>query len=289
MVLLHILDGQIQRQTSRRGQAAYELYILMVDTSLESGESLAERFNDISQTFPCHTFSLVSLSEVFELDSSIFEDLSDLGARKLETPEACLSGLLSYTTTSSSRQDVLQLLLTRLIVGVAKLNICDGILWGHSSSRLAAKALSNVAKGRGGDLPFEITDGTSSWGVSFYHPLRDLFKSELVNFANEVADPALKLVVHDLAPAAAPSSVRGTSIDDLLSNYINTQGEKYPSIMANVVRTAGKLQTTSFAPTETVSRCSICAMPELAANGETLDPSICFACQRLKLETRLTS
>jgi cytoplasmic tRNA 2-thiolation protein 2 len=287
VVLLHILGRQIQRQIAKRGQIAYELHVLMVDTSAPEPSGRASGvFNDLKQNFHSHSFSSKPLSEIFELDSTIFEDLSDLGARKLETPQASLDALLSRTTTASSRTDVLQLLLTRLIVAVAKTNICDAVLWGHSDSRLAAIALSNVAKGRGGYLPFEIADGPTPWGVTFYYPLRDLFKSELVTYANVLPDAFPKLLVFDAVPAAAPPSIRATSIDDLLSNYINAQGEKYPSIMANVVRTAGKLQSTFSPTTQASSMCSICVMPDLTVSRETGDSSICYACLRLKLEMK---
>ena len=262
----------------------------MADTStLESVADVSGRFNDLKQKFPSHSFTCIPLPAVFELDCSIFEDLSDLGARKLETSQASFNAFLSCTTTASSRADVLELLLTRLTIAVAKLNTCDAILWGHSDSRLAAKVLSNVAKGRGAYLPFEVADGPSPWGIPFYYPLRDLFKSELITYANLLPDIFSKLVVLDSAPTAAPPSIRSTSIDDLLSNYINTQGERYPGIMANVVRTAGKLQSNLASPMETTSRCSICVMREVVSKQEPDGSSICYACLRLKLETRPTS
>ena len=289
MVLLHILDRQTQRQSAKRGQAAYELHVLMVDSSAQASRGdTTGLLNELKQIFPSHSFCSMPLAQVFELDGSILENLSDLGARKLETPQASLDALLSRPMTASSRTDVLQLLLTRLIIAVAKLNTCDAIFWGHSDSRLAAKALSNVAKGRGGYLPSEIGDGATPWGVTFYYPLRDLFKSELITYANALPDAFSKLVISDAAPAAAPLSIRAVSIDDLLSTYINTQGEKYPGIMANVVRTAGKLQSTLSSPTtQTASTCSICDMPaDDVAGRETVDSSICYACQRLRLETK---
>lgn len=290
VVLLHILDRHIQRQMTKRGRSAHELCVFMVDPSTQdSATDVSGNFNDLKQKFPSHSFTCIPLPTVFELDDSIFEDLSDLGARKVETPQASFNALLSCTTTASSRADMLQLLLTRLIIAFAKLNSCDAILWGHSDSRLAAKALSSVAKGRGAYLPFEVADGPTPWGIPFYYPLRDLFKSELITYANLLPDVFSKLGVLDSAPTAAPPSIRAMSIDDLLSNYIHSQGERYPSIMANVVRTAGKLQSTLSSPMQTTSRCSVCAMPDVVSSQEPDSSSICYACLRLKLETKLGS
>ncbi|KAF7506234.1 hypothetical protein GJ744_012126 [Endocarpon pusillum] len=288
VVLLQILDGLLQRQFSNRGRKPYELHLLMVEApSLVSDRSVAATFNRLKQKFPSHTCSLVPLPEVFKLDSSICEDLSDLGAQRGKTPQASLDTLLSCSKTASSRTDVLQLLLTRLIVAFAKVNACNAILWGHSNSRLAAKALSSVSKGRGGYLPFDIADGPTPWGIAFYYPLRDLFKSELVMYTNALPDDFSGLVVHDLASVPTYTALRATSIDDLLSAYIDNQGEKYPSLMANVVRTAGKLQMPVSAMKQSASICGICAMPipETMASQESDESNICYACQRLRLET----
>jgi cytoplasmic tRNA 2-thiolation protein 2 len=294
VVLLQILDLQLQRQASKRGRTSYELYILTVEIpSMHFDGSVATTFHHLNQKYSSHSFSLVPLSEVFNLDSNVLEAFSDLGAREGKTPHASLDSLLSCTKTASSRADVLQLLLTRLIVAFAKLNSCDAILWGHSNSRLAAKALSGVAKGRGGFLPFEIADGPSPWEFTFYYPLRDLFKSELSAYANALSDDFSKLVTPDSAPA--PTSLRATSIDDLLSDYINSQGEKYPSIISNVVRTAGKLQALPNSAKQAVSLCSICTMPTLESmtiqandslNTDSSNIMTCYACHCLKLGTR---
>ncbi len=288
MVLLQILDRQLQRQFSKRGQTSYQLHIVTVEmSSLDYNGSFAARFDDLKQEYPSHFFSLFPLSEVFNLDSSISQDFSDLGVREGENPQASLDNLLSYTKTASSRADILQLLLARLLLAVAKLNHCEAILWGHSDSRLAAKALSSVAKGRGGYLPYDIADGPSPWGITFYYPLRDLFKTELVTYANALPGAFSKLIIPASSPAAALTSIRATPIDDLLSNYIDTQGEKYPSIMANVVRTAGKLQAPFSRTKQKAFMCSMCAMPALedVAIPGTGESNICYACQRLKLET----
>ena len=289
LALLQILDRQIQRQFSERGRTAYELHILTVETpSRHLDKNATATLNALEHKYPSHTSSLIPLSEVFRLDSSIYEDFSQLSPQTGETLQASLDILLSCTRTASSQGDMLQVLLTRLIVAFAKLKACDAILWGHSNSRLAAKALSSVAKGRGAYVPFDIADGPSPWGIIFYYPLRDLFKSELVTYVNALPDDLSKLVIPDLPNTAVSKSLRTTSIDELLSDYIDTQGEKYPSIMANVVRTASKLQAPLSVPTQAASICYICAMPvgeQIVIHGIG-ESHICYSCQRLKLETR---
>lgn len=286
VVLLEVLNSHIQRQLASRGRAAYELEVLIVDTSCidesAGAAGLVECFKD---KFPTSHFSLLSLGAVFKLDNDIGNALSKLGFHKQgdEEPEAEVERLMKSALTPTCRSDLFDILLLRLIVAFAKSRDCESILWGHSDSRLAATALSNVAKGRGGALPSQIGDGTSPWGLTFNYPLRDLFKSELELYANLPSVQLTEIIIpHLLAPAV--SSIRETSIDDLLRNYITSQGEKYPSIMANVVRTASKLQVPA-ATTADVA-CSLCAMPVISTLGEHSQFDLCYGCLKIKAEIR---
>jgi cytoplasmic tRNA 2-thiolation protein 2 len=268
IALLQVLDSHIQRQLASRGRAAYGLDVLIVDTSCidqsPSPVGLVECFKDM---FPSPQFSLLSIDAVFQLDNDIQDALSKLGfhKREQEQPRAQIERLMKSATTPTCRSDLFNVLLLRLVVAFAKSQNCEGVLWGHTNSRLAATALSNVAKGRGGALPNQIGDGPSPWGLQFNYPLRDLFKSELELYAGLFSIQLSQMIVPDL-PAPAVSSIRETSIDELLTNYITLQGEKYPSIMANVVRTASKLQIPA-APKAGVT-CSLCAMPVTLTIGE---------------------
>ena len=53
-------------------------------------------------------------------------------------------------------------------------------------------------------------------------------------------------------------SVRQMSIDELLKRYIEEQGVKYPSVMANVVRTVGKLGGWEEMEEGKGGRCVVC-------------------------------
>jgi cytoplasmic tRNA 2-thiolation protein 2 len=292
LVLLQILDRQLSRQRIKRGRNAYELLVLMVETpSLDNERSHSECFEDLKHNFQYHTFSLLSLSSVLELDQNIFKDFASLGTIDPTNAQACLETLLSAARTASTRADLFDTLRTRLIVAFAKLNNCDAVLWGHSNSRLAAKVLAAVAEGRGGSLPFHLLDGLSPWGVHFYYPVRDLFKPELIAYAKLFPDTLYELVVQEPLNAKPPKAIRDTSINDLLAEYINSQGEKYPSIMANVVRTASKLQSPAI-PTEDL-KCSVCAMPTRVEDSRRMQAEsgdershLCLPCQRSSLEMR---
>lgn len=289
VVLLQVLDFHIQRQLGSRGRAAYELEVLVIDTScvdqIPSAVGLVESLKEI---FPSRHFTLLSLDAVFKLDNGLPNALSDLGFHEDvgEEPQAGLERLMRSATTPTTRSDLFEILLLRLIVSFAKSQGCEAILWGHSDSRLAAIALSNVAKGRGGALPNHIADGPSPWGLHFNYPLRDLFKSELETYAGLLSTQLSNIFVPDL-PTPKISSIRETSIDDLLANYITSQGEKYPSIMANVVRTASKLRMPSA--TETEVTCRLCATPITSVISEQSQSGLCYGCLKIKADIKPTS
>ena len=289
VTLLQILDAHIQRQLASRGRAAYDLHVLIIDTSCVDqspvATGLVERFGN---AFRSPRFSLLSLDAVFRLDDGIHEALSrlDFHQQRHELPQAELERLMKSATSPTCRSDILEILLLRLIVGFAKSQDCEGILWGHSDSRLAATALSNVAKGRGGALPNQIGDGPSPWGLYFNYPLRDLLRSELELYASLMCSQISELIVPDL-PAPAVSSIRETSIDDLLTSYINSQGEKFPSIMANVVRTASKLQMPAITKADVA--CSLCGMPVTSIIDEHLQTALCYGCLKIKADIKPTN
>ncbi|KAA8652583.1 uncharacterized protein ATNIH1004_001488 [Aspergillus tanneri] len=152
-----------------------------------------------------------------------------------------LDAFRSSIESATSRADLDQVLMNRLIVAFAEKMGCKTILWGDSDSRLAAKTLANVAKGRGSSLIWQVSDGMSPFGLEFAFPLRDLFTIELRNYAGLFPELS-RLILPDELPSET-TLTKNLSIDELMMRYVLTQGEKYPGIMLNVTRTASKLQS----------------------------------------------
>lgn len=305
-VLLYILNQHLQRQLSNgRGRTAYELHVVVVDTAVDHvTDPTSEDLVPFEKTYPMHTFSAISLGDILDFDPDIQNTLAQLGVETVSVecaPQSSqrLDHMLRSIVSPTAKSDILEVLLIRLIVSFAKLKECESILWGHSNSRLASVALANVAKGRGASLPYHTSDGVSPWGINFTYPLRELFKAELVSYSNLV--PSL----HDLVSSESTSkpsmvSIKNTSIDDLMTQYISSQGEKYPSLMANVVRTVGKLQ-----PMQNLESKDICALCGMAAvvdqdrtgtgkvdnhatsgTGHRTGPYLCYGCSRSALDIR---
>ena len=110
------------------------------------------------------------------------------------------------------------------------------------------------------------------------HPCRDLYKAELELYASLV-EPALEAVEEE--PRLRPVSVRQTSVDELLARYIEVQGVKYPSVMANVVRTVGKLGGREETSEGEGDRCVVClGMVER-------EEKLCYGCERMKQDVKI--
>jgi cytoplasmic tRNA 2-thiolation protein 2 len=283
LCLFQILDAQLNEQMSKQNRTAYELVIVRVDDVKEDGEGGREGESDewwrgVEERFGLHTYLRTRrMFEVFEVDQGLGGDLEHLGLMRGERDDGeFYEYIMASTKSVTTMFDLKELMLKRMLLAMAKEQGCDSIIWGHSDSRLAAQALSDVAKGRGGAVPRDLADGMSSDGVVSNYVMRDLFKSELEAYA-AILDPPLEFLKES---AAEPVSIRSTSIDQLLNSYIASQGEKYPSIMANVVRTASKLQVPQHSADS--SLCPICRNELEPESKET----ICYGCIRMRQDIK---
>lgn len=297
LVLLQILDAQIKRQLSQQNRTAYNLVLCHIsfhsvkENSAQDEETI-QWWTNIGTTFDLHTcVPMMPLHDVLKHDSSLEADSQCLGVSRSDGEEdpAFLERLLATVRTATARIDLRTILLKRLIISIAKQNDCQGILWGYSDSALAALALSSVAKGRGGAVANELCDGPSPWGIDFNYPLRDLYRTELDLYLQTLPESLLDCLLEKCQKTndgrkrheEVPVSLRLTSIDQLLGNYVEGQGEKYPSIMANVVRTVGKLKPVSV---DEGRECRLCAAAVENRGGEEV---LCYGCKRMKQDIRI--
>lgn len=298
LVLLEVLDKQVRRQREQQGRTAYEVVVCHVQMAGHGREMQSEKDDEVEEwwtrrlraRFGSHTFvPLAQLHEVFESGEhgeSLDEALQVLGvdypSSSTENGHEALRRLLTSATTATSRADLTTILLRRMIVRIARQNGCSAILWGHSDTQLAAQTLSAVAKGRGASVAGELADGpaASAPGLAFNYPVRELYKHELRGYVDTLGDELGILVVEDESLGAAPVSLKQTSIEQLLGVYVREQGEKYPGIMANVVKTAGKLDLSGQAG---AGRCVLCMGFMVDEGRET---RLCYGCERLKQDIK---
>lgn len=242
------------------GKVFFDLHVLVIEPSsiAPSNASYDQNYDMLLKKFSKHAYTRLSFHDIFDYlpdmkkiihgyAGSQFDDDSSL------SNEDRLAAFRASIPTATSKDDLDYVLLTRLVVAVAQKQGCQAVLWGDSDSRLAAKTLAGVSKGRGASMTWQVSDGMSPWGIRFEFPLRDLYKTELLQF--ESACPELSDIVIPDPPLLDNVLTKNLSIDELMMRYVQNQGAKYPGIMSNVARTANKLESSSF---EDAAPCSLC-------------------------------
>ena len=241
-----------------------------------------DRFSSVQAIFPQHEFTKVSFHDVLEFDDEITDALLAFAGTKFVNDESHsnrdrLDNLRASIASPTSRDDTDNVLITRLIVAYAKKLGCHAVAWGDSDSRLAAKILSGVAKGRGSSLTWQVCDGMTPWNLRFGFPLRDIYRPELELFASQIS--SLSDVILPSQPPPEHVASRNLSIDELMTQYIHVQGKKYRGVMANIVRTVDKLQPL---PIHVDTKfCTLCSAPSGAEDlTNTAHIGICYGCAR---------
>ncbi|OTB08429.1 hypothetical protein M426DRAFT_183679 [Hypoxylon sp. CI-4A] len=277
--LLHVLTENVRQRASSQKPARFECVaaVHVVDdtaTTASSASGTGDALSLYRARFPEARFLTVPLSSALDLPSSAI-DWAALPAPtpspSLESPAQRLSDILNRLPSATSRADVRRLLVRHLLLATAASQTCDALLLGHSTTSLAELTLSETAKGRGYSLPWLVNDGfvpipdhidadassTTSDGVSnpadtpaiaIYSPLRELFRKELRAYISRTSPPLAGILPPSEADepprkngGGAVVSHRDLSIDDVLSRYFGEVEASYPSVVANVVRTTGKL------------------------------------------------
>ena len=297
IVLLHLLDQQLGNRAESGRHAGYNLHILFVDQStvLEQA-SFQDSLGLLKQRYPSHMCTAVSLEDCCEygtgFDLPAYADALTNSHTTVDKLTRFKHGLLSLPS-ATSRADMIEILRRRLILAFAKAHGCDSILFGDSTTRLAEKTLSETAKGRAITLPWLTADGSSSDGTKCSYPMRDLLRKELGAYASMTSPPLTPLICEVLSQV--PASSKDATIDGLMTQYFESVEQNYPSIVANVVRTSGRLVAPST--TENTVSCSVCgypivnqswggdqmdsAVPRMADNHKSEDGKlVCYGCAR---------
>ncbi|SPJ73664.1 uncharacterized protein FTOL_03394 [Fusarium torulosum] len=284
-VLAQLLSEQALHHSENKASSPFEPVVVHIDTELShtEGDSPAQKLlTEYRRVFPHATFECVPLKDVLSVKSIDWSTLPLDAAKPDEDPSARLQRLFDALPTLTSRTDVLRQLIRHLLLQKAQDHACSALLLGHSTTALAALTLSEVANGRGYAVPVQVADGmttvctyeaveggaaqeASRLEFPVYYPLREIFRNELVQYIDLV--PSLKEVVPvDQAGAKTGANVvsyKNLSIEEVMARYFDSVEEGYAGIVANVVRTAGKLERVPYK-----SFCGSCGM-SLDAEGDS--------------------
>lgn len=169
----------------------------------------------------------------------------------------------------TSRADVMRLMIRHLLIHVATERSYSALLLGHNTTSLASLTLSEVANGRGFAVPWQVNDGfftvctydqnpaegqlaaeTSRTEFPIYHPLREVLGAEVAIYIDLIpslqglVSPSLSFPASSTSGKVSSGSVvshKDMSIEEVTARYFVGVEGPYSGIVANVVRTSGKL------------------------------------------------
>ncbi|CAN8097283.1 unnamed protein product [Discula destructiva] len=323
--LVDILKDQMQSHLKKSPTCspAFDFLVVHVDTDLSATAPSGDDDSSPSQKllhgfaehFPLFKFLRVPLTAVLELDTI---DWSALPAAPDRDPTVGaakrLREMFTRLPSTTSKADMLRLLVRHLLISTALREGCSGLVLGCSTTALAELTLGETAKGRGFSIPWMASDGpltiqrfqpplettgegtaedgspgpTKTTKLSVWYPNRELFRNELVCYTTLVEPPLTELIsATDATGSSAVVSHRDVSIDDVMTRYFADVELQYPSIVANVVRTTGKLERKGGEEEEC---CGLCGMTldELGderwkgemGEDEEEDGRLCYGCTR---------
>lgn len=312
-VLLHSLWENLQQQRQRKQRIRFEVLVAVVRTGSAGGGDGAgnNALDECRKRFEGFEFRELGFEGVLGLDTVDWTALPKLDASL--PPSQRLMDFFARLPSVSSQADVTRLFIRHLLINTAVRESCDVLLMGYNTTSLAELTLSETAKGRGFAVPWGVNDGIftlprisqpdptvpadgefndhNEITIPIYHPLRELFRKELLIYSN-VAEPPLTplLLSNHSKPSAAVVSHKDLSIDNVMARYFAEVEENYPSVVANVVRTTGKLNRSGRAEAGSCGLCSI-GLDEVGDErwrGELGEPvqersekgKLCYGCER---------
>ncbi|KAL9100385.1 MAG: hypothetical protein Q9163_004228 [Psora crenata] len=293
--LLHVLDSQLKYRQEQGRPAGYNVHLLHIDQSSILGNAVHQgKIDAVRRRFPSFRFATVVLEACFDygigLDLLVDQKAGSM-AQGTSGNIPRLKYVLSAASSQTSEADIVEIIRRRLIAAFAQKSGCYGILYGDTTTRLAEKTLSEIAKGRGGSLPWLTTDGITRDGVHRSYPMRDLLKKELNIYAS-ITEPPLTPLTIESGPLNEVVSSKEKTIGGLLGQFFESIEETYPSVVANVVRTLSKLKVAPI--DDIVPLCGCCRhhIPNGVWGGDQREassdvstapneaPIVCYGCAR---------
>lgn len=296
-VMAAILDTSADYHANKKASSPFEPHVVHIDTTEspdgQVSEQAAKKMDEFRAKFPHITFECVHVSRAMGL-SSINWTLLPVPQDESLSPQQKLSGMFNALPSTTSRADVLRMLIRHLLISVALENNYSTLLLAHSTTALAALTLAEVANGRGFSVPAQVNDGsmtvctyeggkeTSRLEFPVHYPLREVLKNELLKYMDLV--PALQDMKIDEKQGAVVSH-KDVSIEEVMQRYFEGVEGPYAGIVTNVVRTTGKLE-----PISGSEFCGLCGLTldekgDSRWAGELGDEDhhgekLCYGCKR---------
>lgn len=191
-------------------------------------------------------YSLDEIPEFFEEDSTVVSDL--------------FNSISSYT----AKEELLEKLRRKLLISAARSLGCCKIFTADNSTDLAIKILSNMALGRGAQLPLDVgfVDNRNA-DIKILRPMRDFTRKELSYYLN----------FHKLDTVVAPSLTSKlddcASIQKLTEKFVTELNTEFSGTVSAVFRTGEKLSAGNLQTNDLTETCVLCCAPLDTAFSDT--------------------
>lgn len=199
------------------------LYITTLDRSLGDSDDICYSYDDSTNNF---------------------DDNKEEQLKKLITSVQSLTGKI----------DLLHKVRNQLLLKIAKKLKCSKIFSADTAHHLAVKLLSNVALGRGAQLPLDVGFcDTRDPDVMLVRPMRDFMKKEVVFY--NIFNKLESVFVPSLGTKMNPHA----SIQNLTETFVTDLQEDFPATVSTIFRTGDKLSMGSS--TSQDECCVLCQAP----------------------------
>ncbi len=279
-VLVDLLHESALRVAAKGQRSVLEVVVVHVDADLSPDDGVqpprtTDALARYRERYPRFSFQRVPLASALELRTIDWATLPGLDREK--GAEEQLRALFERLPSTTSKADILRLFIRHILISRAVQDSCQALLLGYSTTALAELTLAETAKGRGFSLPWQVHDGSvpvleySGPGedpragtsrseqvasILMYSPLRELLRKELVVYTTLTSPPLTEIIPERTEKASAVVSHKDLSIEEVMVRYFAEVEQNYPSVVANVAKTTGKLDRI-----EARDRCGVCGMP----------------------------
>ncbi|KAF6201615.1 hypothetical protein GE061_004008 [Apolygus lucorum] len=248
--LLDLIKMAMEDVTKKK-KIKTETVVLFIDDMIPSIVDDADRSRIVTEIHD--SLNAYEFDKYYTALDSIFDDsptVVPLDPHMDLRENSRIQNLVAKTGTKTSVNDLLGKLRYNLLYLVAKKLGCNKLFLAETSDHLAIRIISNVALGRGAQLPLDVGFRDNRYGdIDILRPLQECSKKE-VTFYNEFS--GLRPVT---IPGLSTKASKFDNIQKLTEDFITNLGISFPSTVHTVVATGSKLV---LKQAKTQSICGLC-------------------------------
>ncbi|KAI5963607.1 CTU2 [Candida pseudojiufengensis] len=265
LVLLDIIANLLAEQSeAHKGLKGFDLVVINLNEY--QYKSLSAKLDSIlpqlwkRYSIPMN-FKIISINDYLDENTlyaiSLDNEFKSF-AKQIKTKTTIID-LLNKCPNKSSAEDLLSIILHKLLLKAANKENCNTIIYAHSMTRIANEILALTVKGRGSMIHKSISDRTENIDgkpITIIYPLRDVLHDEIIEYSKL---SHLQEYIVDSTILKSKIS-KNLTIKDLVANYFTNLNETGYASTASTVMKIGQKLTSPQSNTETTTVCKICGV-----------------------------